>query len=250
MVRTWMRQGFCSSWRSGAVASWRSVVALPVRCRTVSVILSVFLAAPGGMQLCLAGKVQRASRNSFSLSPKDEGMLQFVLDAWNDSACFDGGTALPNDLLACFSWMKSRSMEEAMLGRETVISAIEKDARNFIISGERDAWFGNADYHTRHIGREVNGPLLEKLLRVCEHVDLGCANLFRDGAPLFGELPFSGTGTWEVKGRLESIGALRASAAEGNAAVIKRLREHEHSAAVFEKTLEEVSLGLWYRWTA
>ena len=49
------------------------------------------------------------------LSAKDESMLQFVVDAWNNRECFDSDTQLPDHVLECFPWMQEHSEEEAKI---------------------------------------------------------------------------------------------------------------------------------------
>ena len=177
------------------------------------------------------------------LSAKDEGMLQFVADAWNDRECFKSEVQLPDDVLECFDWMQERSEKDAMLCREAVISAIEHDASAFIASGQVEAWFSNADASVRQVACGFNGPLLEMLLRTCKHVDPGCADLFRQGAPLLGKLPMSGIGTPEQKRSHESIDKLWATAAQGNGAILKKLHEDKHSQELFSQTVQEATLG-------
>ena len=111
------------------------------------------------------------------------------MSGFEDLECFESDTVLPSDLSDCFEWMNNRSAEDAILYRETIMSAIEKDAQRFIDTGLAAAWFGDADSQIKKVSQEVNGPLLELLLKVSNHVDMQCPELFRQGAPLLGKLP-------------------------------------------------------------
>ena len=99
-------------------------------------------------------------------------MLQFVMDAWADTESFESSVELPRDLLQCFAWMKGRSDEEANLCREAGVAAIEVDAKRLSASGRTASWLSGAPTHVRHICKDFNGPLFEKLLAICGHVDL------------------------------------------------------------------------------
>ena len=177
------------------------------------------------------------------MSKKDEGMLNFIMSGFEDLECFESDTVLPSDLSDCFEWMNNRSAEDAILYRETIMSAIEKDAQRFIDTGLAAAWFGDADSQIKKVSQEVNGPLLELLLKVSNHVDMQCPELFRQGAPLLGKLPMSGIGRPEQSKPHESVEKLYATAEEGNLKIAGKLKQDEHSGELFSQTLKSAEMG-------
>ena len=170
-------------------------------------------------------------------------MLEFALRGFNDIDCFNSDTVLPGDLKECLEWMNNRSAEEAMLCREQIMSAIEKDAQLFIASAEAAAWFGNTDSQIKNVSKEVNGPLLQLLLKASKHVDMQCPEMFRQGAPLLGQLPLSGVGRPEQSKPHESIQELRASAEVGNLKIAAKLKPDLHSGELLSQTLKSAALG-------
>ena len=103
------------------------------------------------------------------ISSGDEDMLCFVMNAWEDTCAFESSIELPTALTDVFVWMGERSAEEAMICRETVLLAIERDAERIVQSGEAAAWFEGSDEHIKLISKGVNGPLFHRLLRICNH---------------------------------------------------------------------------------
>jgi len=70
------------------------------------------------------------------IADKDEGMVKFVLDAFDDTHAFDRASDLDDDILDCFSWLAKCSAAEAMRNREAVMKAIKADAKKFRSSGQ------------------------------------------------------------------------------------------------------------------
>ena len=61
-------------------------------------------------------------------------------------------------------------------------------------SGQCEAWFVGADHDVRQIAHDVNGPLCEALVAKCAYEDSVVAEVFRTGAPLYGDMPLCGIG--------------------------------------------------------
>ena len=183
-----------------------------------------------------AGGECRAAGHSYHVTKSDEKMIQFVIDAFNEKGCFSDTISLPAEVEECFDWMRQRSALEAMQQRELVTQAIERDASRFLESGVVDDWFGNADIEIRRICKDVNGPLLELLLKISDHSDVKCADLFRYGAPLVGKLPTSGNGRPENMKHHESLESLYTTAAQGNERVLKKMREDPWASELFKMT--------------
>ena len=178
-----------------------------------------------------------------TMPEKDEGMLKFALDAFSDTECFESVIDLPEDLLDCFEWMCERTEEESIACREAMMCSIEKDAKYFIDEGLANDWFGDADNSIRTIGHEFNGPVFEQLLKLSDHVDRDCPEMFRKGASLMGKLTRSGIGKPETKKPHEPISQLRESAEVGNLRIAAKLREDPHSDELMAQTLQEAKLG-------
>ena len=170
-------------------------------------------------------------------------MLNFVMDAWGDTQSFESDMVLPPDLLECLAWMRGRSAAEAMVARESMMSAIEEDAKRLADSGAKAAWLARADPQVREVAKDFNGPLFELLLKACSHVDQGCAELFRVGAPLYGVLPVAGMGTPQASRAHQSVEQLRETCLEGNKAILSKLTEDVHSDELYKQTVEEADVG-------
>ena len=101
---------------------------------------------------------------------------------------------LDNDVQECLNWMASRSPQQIMAERETVMRDIENRAAVLRNNGAVDAWFKNSDDHVRRVSADVSGPLLAELASACQYHGQECVDFCRAGAPLYGTLPLSGNG--------------------------------------------------------
>ena len=183
------------------------------------------------------------SDNGWVASRCDEGMVQFVLNAFEGESSSDAVTSLSEDVMSCLSWMLQHTAEDTNARREAMIRAIEADARALRLSGAVDRWFGDADKSIRAITEGVNGPLFDTLLRAAEHEDLECTDLFKHGAQLLGKLPVTGNGRQENKKQHESISALHETCGASNRDILARLKEDlEHSDEVFRLTCVDSEL--------
>ena len=85
--------------------------------------------------------------------------------------------------------------------------------------------------------------MLSKLAKATGHPDVECANLFRDGAELYGALPSAGVG--EAKPFVEPPvwDALSGDCVQSNAEVLKSLRTDDNEAALHALAVEDARLG-------
>ena len=66
---------------------------------------------------------------------------------------------------------------------------------------------------------------------------------FREGAPLFGKLPFSHNGPPKEYTTHESIEELKQNAASSNSKILMRLKEDDHSDTLLKQVVGCMSLG-------
>ena len=167
----------------------------------------------------------------------DEGMVQFVLDAFENDNTSVESNALSEDVMSCLSWMSQHTAEDTNARREAMICAIEADSMALHLSGAVDRWFGDADEHIRAITEGVNGPLLDRLLSAAGHEDLECTEVFRHGAQLLGKMVVTGNGRQETKKRHESLSELYETCGTNNRDILARLKEDvEHSDELYRLT--------------
>ena len=68
------------------------------------------------------------SDHGYVLSHCDEGMVQFVIDAFDNAGSLDDNVPLHEDVMSSLSWMSQHTAEETNARREAMISVIEADA--------------------------------------------------------------------------------------------------------------------------
>ena len=169
---------------------------------------------------------------------KKSAIAKFTAWAIKNPISFDTKqTTLESDAQQCIDWRKSVSNTKATQFRETTISRIEHDANAFWQSGKVSAWLNKSDHIIKHISRQVNGPLLEQLVQEISYVDSECVELFREGAPLVGELPSQG-GEKNKLHASRTVEKLKANCKKANMETLKCLREDKHS----HRLLEEIQI--------
>ena len=124
-----------------------------------------------------------------------------------------------------------------------MISQLEKANAAMWQSGMCDAWFQNADMHTRSVAGRVNGPLFEKLLRAAGYCDSACVDMFRYGAPMVGELERSGVGEPIVGNTFRPWSVLSENRMRSNAALVDFLRVVDHADELLALTQKDAELG-------
>ena len=87
------------------------------------------------------------------------------------------------------SWQKSKSVEDIIRLRDMVTNRIVMLGEQFRNSGQCAKWFDGADPTVMHVSRDVNGPLCEFVVAECGYEDQQVAEVFRKGAPLYGDMP-------------------------------------------------------------
>ena len=85
------------------------------------------------------------------------------------------------DVEEAFAWMASKTALEVRQYREEATQWIESKGRRMIEDGRNKAWFAGAEQQVRAVAENVNGALLEYLLKEANHADSNCAELFRKG---------------------------------------------------------------------
>ena len=100
--------------------------------------------------------------------------------------------ALHKDVIDAVKWQARHTAAQVIEHRERAVCEIEAKAKELIEAGRLREALKDADEGVRGIASAVNVPLLEWLLEKHGHDDKDVAKLFKEGAPLVGELRFSG----------------------------------------------------------
>ena len=95
---------------------------------------------------------------------------------------------LSDDRIAALKWQAERTAEEIINDRESVMRDIEAKGHEFWKNGAAQAWLDEAVPTVRKVVETVNGPLLQYLGAKALHSDIGCVEMLRVGAPLYGRL--------------------------------------------------------------
>ena len=163
-------------------------------------------------------------------------------ESWRCEATADAPVS--GDVARAIAWEASKSPEEVIRQREAIISRIERQAKSFVQNGRAAAWrAGAADGKIERLISDVNGPLLDLLLREAAHKDVECCEAMRRGFPLLGELPFTHNGSAERIEASDSAESLREVARVHNEEVISSLRGDPLSAELFKLTQKDADLG-------
>ena len=129
-----------------------------------------------------------------SAKQKWQQKLLFVKNALEQPDPFKADPAVRADVEGAKKWIADHRPDVVFEDREETMQCIERHAQKLWASGEVDRWFLGCDAGVRRVSRGVNGPLLDDLVEAADHCDHACPDMFRHGAPLFGELAISGVG--------------------------------------------------------
>ena len=90
------------------------------------------------------------------------------------------------------AWVATTTASAVIEWREAAILEIEGTAARLRAEGLCDVWLNGADSDVRRVATRVNGPLAEILAARMQYSDPGVVELFRQGAKVLGQFPFSG----------------------------------------------------------
>ena len=125
----------------------------------------------------------------------DVQKLKFTIEALKLGDPFANDVDMHEDIWKCLAWQKGRTAGEIMYERDEATRAVEDMGDMFTRTGSCDKWPSGADAGVAHIAKDVNGPLFEELIARCEHEDWYVSELFRTGAPLYGNMQRCGMGS-------------------------------------------------------
>lgn len=148
---------------------------------------------------------------------------------------------LAEEVDVALRWQCERGPTAVMAEREAIVAKLEHTAANLWATGECERWFGDCDPTIREVSGTVCGPLLSQLARHIGHPDTSCAELFREGAALYGALPASGIGDAVVMPEVSDLGV--GECAAGNAELFASLREDVNAQALHDITLDDFAKG-------
>ena len=123
------------------------------------------------------------------------------------------------------------------------MSKLEEADRFMRQSGACSSWFDGAPHEVRAVAGSSNGRLLKALLKATDYEDVEAADLLRVGACMVGSLSPSGLGVPVEPALPKSAEELRKGCVDHNRALLRQLREDEHSAWLLETTREDAKRG-------
>ncbi len=97
---------------------------------------------------------------------------------------------IPDGVKEAIEWEAKHEPEVITRTREEIVTRIESAAAAYRSSGRCDRWMADAAPSVARVSESVCGPLLEELARLTKHSDGTCSDMFRKGAPLYGNCRF------------------------------------------------------------
>lgn len=141
-------------------------------------------------------------------------------------------------------WVAERSPSRVREEREQAIVEIERYAAEARASGATSRWLTGCDKQTRAVARDVNGPLLERLVEITRWTDAEAPELLRCGAPVVGTLPLSGLyAARSKKTHAASAKQLLHECGNRNRSLLNRLSEDQHSAELLAQMERDAAAG-------
>ena len=150
---------------------------------------------------------------------------------------------ISKDRVAALEWQAQKSAAEIIVEREKVMCEIERKGQEFRASGAAQSWLKNVEPSVHNVVYSVNGPLLEYLGGKAMHTDLGCIDLLRNGAPLYGILAACGIGPAKECDEIGVIDELRVHCRESNEQLVKKLRRDPWEQELHKLALEDARIG-------
>ena len=174
----------------------------------------------------------------------DNQKLEFAFKALTIDDPFAASVELPKDVEEALEWQASRSPEAVMQERESSTTEVERAGRIMWETGRCTAWLQDSDEHVKKVSQTVNGVMMHDFAGALAHSDADIANMFQQGAPLFGELPLSGIGAaCEVSSAIGDVGLLRSQCRSSNQHLIDRIRDDPHEEAIHEMACADATRG-------
>ena len=115
---------------------------------------------------------------------EDTLKIRFCREALEGSDRFTKNVQLSVDLEAATGWVARRTPDEVNRSRLHIINEIENAAKILCNAGSCANWLSGADPDVARLCREVNGPIMESLAKLCDFHDVAAIDLFRYGGPL------------------------------------------------------------------
>ena len=174
----------------------------------------------------------------------DNQKLEFALKALTLDDPFTASVELSKDVEEALEWQASRSAEAVMHERECITTEVEKAGRIMWETGRCTAWLQDSDEHVERVSQTVNGVMMHDFAVALSHSDADIANVFRHGAPLFGELPLSGIGAaCEASSAIGDVGLLKSQCRSSNQHLIDTIRDDPHEEAIHELACADAARG-------
>ncbi|CAK0826970.1 unnamed protein product [Prorocentrum cordatum] len=231
---------------SGIAASGAQSAAEPVRVQSGAVLPDASCADLSCFQSAFDAASAQALRGE--LAPDEVEALRFTRGALGRRDAQPKRTDVQCECMEALRWSAARSLRQCIKEREERVRRIEARAAHFEASGEAEAARKAAPPEFRPLIAGVNIPLLKELARESEWHDAECIDFFSRGAPLLGNLEYSGNGrALSPEERAGDTGAevarLRASALACNDLTLASIREDPLASELLRKTREKADLG-------
>jgi hypothetical protein len=134
-------------------------------------------------------------------------------------------------------------LHQANQARLEIVSQVGALGNRLRTEGAVAKWFEEADSALATATADVNGPLLEALADLIGYHDCAAVDMLKFGGPLAGELLRTGNGTACDPIQEMSLEHLKENRRRNNMCIVSRLREDDHSQALFDKCQEDAALG-------
>jgi hypothetical protein len=150
---------------------------------------------------------------------------------------------LPPATWRALEWVAGTSAREIMLAREAQVCKIKSLGEKLRREGACREWLQECEPSVRGVLKDVNGPLLEELLRDLDYEDVRCVKLLRGGARLMGLVEECGLGERIAHSTTVDPDELRDGCAQSNCALLQQLQGGEFEHELMAQTQADAELG-------
>ena len=151
--------------------------------------------------------------------------------------------AIPKDVLEALKWQAQRTPERVIQEREEFLQKLEAAGDEMWKKGLCQQWFQGADPQVAKVASTINGVLMSDLCKAVLYEDTSCADLFREGALLYGTLPQAGLGKPKAASITGSIDCLRNDCSRSNEMLLASMVEDPFAEELHKITVEDARLG-------
>ena len=198
---------------------------------------------------CTGGDAKCSRTSMFNFVPRcavsaaDARKLEYTKAACEDPDPFGAKDRIDGDVLGALEWIQSKAPDEIMEEREAMMSSLEEANRVMRETGLCDAWFGDCDPLIKNLCQNVNGHLAEQLALATGFCDPCSARLFKEGAPMYGNLKYVGIGAPASVGFVPDMDKRKSECARSNDMLVRQSRADAHADELLRLTRADSECG-------